>query len=150
VDPARAAALYAPFRPRRGRRVGYPLLVLAVGTFVVLAFALPGEATAADTAMFLAFALLFGLVMHRFLAVRALPSPDGLLVVNLLTRRRLEWAEIVDVRFGGGDPWVVLDLDDGDVLPVMGVQRADGAFGVAESRRLATLVALHSRTPRDD
>jgi hypothetical protein len=71
-------------------------------------------------------------------------------VVNLFHSRHLDWAEVVAVRFGGGAPWVMLDLDDGDELAVMGIQRADGAFTQAEARRLATLVALHSRTERDD
>ena len=54
------------------------------------------------------------------------------------------------MRLGDGDPWVMLDLSDGDVLAVMAIQRADGAYAVAEARRLATLVAAGSRTPRDD
>ena len=51
---------------------------------------------------------------------------------------------------GPGRPWVQLDLSDGDTLAVMGIQRADGAFADAEARRLATLVAMHTATPRDD
>ena len=69
---------------------------------------------------------------------------------NLITGRSLEWAQIVAVRFGGGPPWLILDLDDGDSLPVMAVQRADGRAAEEQARRLATLVALHSRTERDD
>jgi hypothetical protein len=45
---------------------------------------------------------------------------------------------------------VQLDLADGDTLAVMGIQRADGAFAESEARRLATLVALHTTTQRDD
>ena len=52
--------------------------------------------------------------------------------------------------FGGGEPWVTLDLADGDTLAVMAIQRADGEDAVAEARRLATLVDVHSRTDRDD
>ena len=62
--------------------------------------------------------------------------------------RELAWAQVVAVRFGGGDPWVTLDLDDGEVLAVMAIQRADGARGEAEARRLATLVAAHTRDRR--
>jgi hypothetical protein len=57
---------------------------------------------------------------------------------------------VVAVRFGDGDPWVMLDLRDGDVLAVMAIQRADGAYAQAEARRLATLVAAGTGTPRDD
>jgi len=45
---------------------------------------------------------------------------------------------------------VMLDLSDGDVLAVMAIQRADGAYAQAEARRLATLVAAGTGTPRDD
>ena len=69
---------------------------------------------------------------------------------NVVYTTRLEWAQIVAVRFGGGDPWVTLDLDDGEVLAVMAIQRADGDRGRAEARRLATLVAERSATARDD
>jgi hypothetical protein len=91
-----------------------------------------------------------GWVLLRFGLLRADPSPSGLVVQNLVRRSDLAWEQIVAVRFGGGDPWVTLDLDDGDVLAVMAIQRADGAYGVAEARRLATLVAAGSRTARDD
>jgi hypothetical protein len=86
----------------------------------------------------------------RQATVRADVDEQGIVVRNLLLTRRLEWAQIVSVRFGGGRPWVQLDLSDGDVLAVMGVQRSDGAHAVAESGRLAALVEIHSRTARDD
>ena len=89
-------------------------------------------------------------MLLRFGRLRADPSPAGLVVRNLVRREDLRWEQIVAVRFGDGDPWVMLDLSDGDVLAVMAIQRADGARALAESRRLATLVAAGSRTPRDD
>jgi hypothetical protein len=86
----------------------------------------------------------------RQASVAAIPSQDGLVVRNLMVTTRLEWAQIVSVRFGGGRPWVQLDLDDGDTLAVMGIQRADGERAIAEARRLATLVAEHTATAQDD
>jgi len=86
----------------------------------------------------------------REAAVVAVPDEGGLTVRNLVVHRRLEWAEIVDVRFGEGRPWVQLDLADGDTLAVMAIQRADGAAAQKEARRLATLVARHTPTRRDD
>ncbi len=62
---------------------------------------------------------------------------------NVIYTRRLAWPQIVSVRFGSGDAWVRLDLADGSTLAVMGIQRADGARGEAESRRLAALVQAH-------
>ena len=89
-------------------------------------------------------------MLSRFARLEAVPGTSGLRVRNVLFTRRLAWAEIVAVQFGGGNPWAQLDLTDGDTLAVMAVQRADGERAVGEARRLATLVALHSRTERDD
>ena len=95
-------------------------------------------------------ALLIAGFCWRQASVRATVDDEGVTVRNLVYSRRLEWAEIVSVRFGSGRPWVQLDLSDGDTLAVMGIQRADGAYAEAEARRLATLVAQHTATPRDD
>ena len=97
---------------------------------------------------------LVGLLISGFClreaSVRARVDEQGVTVRNLVFTRRLEWAQIVSVRFGSGRAWVQLDLSDGDTLAVMGIQRADGAYAEAEARRLATLVAQHTATPRND
>jgi hypothetical protein len=82
--------------------------------------------------------------MWRYASLSAVPSDSGLRVRNLLTTRALDWAEIVEVHLVVGAPWVTLDLDDGDTLAVMAIQKADGSFGRAEASRLAALVAAHA------
>ena len=58
-------------------------------------------------------------------------------------------AEVVGVQFGGGEPWVSLDLDDGDTLAVMAIQKADGDVSGREASRLAALVqAFGESRPR--
>ena len=76
-----------------------------------------------------------------------MPDGAGLTVRNLLLTRRVEWAEIVSVRFGQGRPWVSLDLADGTTLAVMAIQAADGARAAREARRLATLVEFGTDAP---
>jgi hypothetical protein len=141
---------YREFRPQRARTVAYAVGGVWFLVMAGLAFFLPVRMAVLDRAGFLVLGLAVLWFMHRQASVVAVPSTGGLRVKNLFLTRQLEWAEIVSVRFGGGAPWVVLDLADGDTLSVMAVQRADGEQGVAESRRLATLVAQHSRTDRDD
>src|SRR5690606_3646177 len=109
----------------------------------------PG-AGVADRAAIVVVGLLGGLVAWRLGAVRAEPDENGLTVVNYVRRRRLAWAEVVTVRFGPSDPWVHLDLADGDVLAVMGIQRADGEHGMAEARRLVALVESFGEAPEPD
>jgi len=84
-------------------------------------------------------------LLWRYASIRAVPSPQGLVIRNLVTTRRLTWAQIVRVIFGGGAPWVSVDLDDTDTVAVMAIQKADGAYGRAEAARLSALVQVHSR-----
>lgn len=83
--------------------------------------------------------------MWRYASIRAVPSTQGLVIRNLITTRKLEWAQIVRVQFGGGAPWVSVDLDDTDTVAVMAIQKADGAYGRAEAARLSALVQVHGR-----
>ena len=142
--------LHAPFRPRLARVVALALaLVVAVAT-PALVVTIPGEFGLPDL---LGFALVGGAIVwfcYRQATVRVLADEQGVSVRNLMLSRRVEWAQIVSVRFGQGRPWVQLDLADGDTLAVMGIQRADGDFAVAAASRLATLVALHTRTAQND
>ncbi|HWS56979.1 MAG TPA: PH domain-containing protein [Actinotalea sp.] len=145
--------LHRPFRPRAARVVSLVLAVAVLALMVTIAVLLPevsAGGSASDRLGIAGFGLLVAWFLWRQAGVRALPDDEGLTIRNLLLTRRVGWTEIVSVRFGQGRPWVQLDLADGDTVAVMGIQRADGAGAEAEARRLATLVTLHSPTPRDD
>jgi hypothetical protein len=75
---------------------------------------------------------------------------NGLEVVNVFRRRRLAWAEVVDVSLRPDDPWLVLDLDDGTTLAAMGVQTSDGERARAAAGRLRALVEAQNVTPTDN
>ncbi|QKW10604.1 PH domain-containing protein [Streptomyces sp. NA04227] len=53
---------------------------------------------------------------------RVVATESGVRVVNILSSRSLDWAEIVQVNLRAGDPWVFLDLSDGTSLPALGIQ----------------------------
>ena len=153
-DRAGRDDLHAPFRPVRSRRVAVVVAVTQAVLFAALALLMPGSGPTAwqwyDRVGLLLFAALVAALLRRYARIEALADDAGLHVRNLVNSRDLEWPEVVAVRFGDGDPWVTLDVADGDTLAVMAIQRADGPQrSQAEARRLATLVALHSRTPRD-
>ena len=152
-------ALHRPFRARAARLVATVLAGAVLMMVGAIALLLPAPVQGQVGGMGMSVAdrvgvVLFGLAVVWFLlrhaGVRALPDDGGLTVRNLLVTRRVAWAEIVSVRFGADRPWVQLDLADGTTLAVMAVQSADGSHAAAEARRLATLVARHSRTTRDD
>lgn len=151
---ARTPDVDAPFRPVRARRVAIGFGVVQAVVLITLALAAPGDGPIPwhwyDRAGVVLVAALAAWVLSLFARLRADPRPGGLVVRNVIHRTELEWPQIVAVRFGGGDPWVTLDLDDGEVLAVMAIQRADGERGMAEARRLATLVAAHTSTGAND
>ncbi|GAB4070468.1 PH domain-containing protein [Angustibacter speluncae] len=139
----------AVFAPRRTRVVALGLGAGVTLLLVLLALFVPGRYEWWDRAGFVVVAVLIDLFLWRQASVRAVPSERGLHVRNLVVRRDLEWSEVVSVRFGER-PWPQLDLDDGDTLAVMGIQRSDGERAQAEARRLAGLVARYSAAARDD
>ncbi len=140
---------YAVFRPRRGRKVSLGVAVAALVIFTVGALSLPqgdplfGGWTVIDRLALELIGVAVAAVMWRFASIRAVPTRDGIVVRNLFTTRRLSWAQIVRVQFGGGAPWVTLDLDDTDTVAVMAIQKADGAISRAEAGRLSALVQVH-------
>jgi hypothetical protein len=152
-DDPRLAALHAPFLSVRGRRVAIAVAVaqaLVLGALATVPYGVSSDLSAVDRVGFCLVALAVGWVLARLAMVRAVPTSTGLQVRNIINTQDLEWAQIVDVRFPDGEPWVSLNLSDGDTLAVMAIQRADGDHGRAEAVRLSTLVELHSRTERND
>lgn len=98
-----------------------------------------------DRLLLLSCGVAVSALLWRFASIRAVPSTQGLVIRNLITTRTVEWTQIVRVQFGGGAPWVSVDLDDTDTVAVMAIQKADGAFGGAEAARLSALVQVHSQ-----
>lgn len=140
---------YATFRPRRSRVVSIGVAVALVVVFVVVAVRIPhGGVTGwntPDSVAMIAFGVAVAAFLLRYALVRATPTPQGLHVRNLVVSRDIEWAEIVNVQFGGGAPWLLLELSDTETMAVMAVQRSDGEFATAEAQRLATLVEANNR-----
>jgi Bacterial PH domain len=151
IDRGGQSDPYAVFRPRRGRQVATAMSVLSVVVFTGLALLMPsadpslGGWGPSDRLLLTCCGLVLAAGLWRFASIRAIPSPKGLMIRNLITTRTLNWAQIVQVQFGGGAPWVSVDLDDTDTVAVMAIQRADGAFGQGEAARLSALVQVHSR-----
>jgi hypothetical protein len=142
------------FRPRRARLVIYPMATVFVAAMVIGAFSLPTRGSMSfgtpDRFALVGMGLVVAYGLHRLADVRAVARPEGLEVVNIVHHTLLDWAQVIDVRLTRDDPWVMLDLSDGETLAVMGIQKADGERGLDQARSLARLVAEHSRTERND
>ncbi|MEU1272749.1 PH domain-containing protein [Streptomyces sp. NPDC002144] len=140
-------ALPVTFRPGRTRAV---LLTGGVAIFVVITTVAmlleqlgPGE----RLSFILTGALLFG-VLAMLARVKVVAEESGVTVVNIVSRRHLEWTEILHVNLRPGDPWVFLNLSDGTSLPALGIQP-----GIAKERAIADARMLRAlaeaRSTRD-
>lgn len=121
------------------------MAVAALVIFGSIALLLPGDLGAGswrapDRVLVFAVGAAIASVCWRYATIRAVPTREGLLVRNLFLTRTLTWPEVIGVEFGGGAPWVTLELNDTDTVAVMAIQRADGPTAMAEARRLAGLV----------
>jgi hypothetical protein len=140
-------ALPVTFRPGRTRAVlltaGIAFLVVITTVAMLLEQLTPGE----KLSFVFTGALLFA-VLAVLARVKVVADESGVTVVNIVSRRRLAWAEILQVNLRPGDPWVFIDLSDGTSLPVLGIQP-----GIAKERAIAdarTLRALaEDRSLRD-
>ncbi|MFJ6835337.1 PH domain-containing protein [Streptomyces sp. NPDC091209] len=134
-------SLPVTFRPARTRAVlltaGASILVVITTVAMLLEQLGPGE----KLSFIFTAALLFG-VLVLLSRPKVVADESGVTVVNIASRRHLDWAEIVQVNLRPGDPWVFLDLSDGTSLPALGIQP-----GIAKQRAIEdarTLRALAS------
>ena len=140
-------------RPRRARLVVYPCAAALFVVLVGIAILLPSGGTnpwgpGSRTAV-VVFAVVCVWFLHRLASVRVETDAGGATVVNVLTRRRLEWAEVVGVRLSRDCAWMMLDISEGSSLAAMGVIRSEGALAQEQARRFAAMVSEYSRTNGD-
>lgn len=131
-------ALPVTFRPGRTRAV---LLTAGVAIFVVIttvAMLLEQLSPGEKLSFVFTGAVLFG-VLAILARVKVVADESGVTVVNIVSRRHLEWAEILQVNLRPGDPWVFLNLSDGTSLPALGIQP-----GIAKERAIADARTLRA------
>jgi hypothetical protein len=136
------------FRPRRARQVIYPAATAIAIALVGGAVLAPSEGRGAwglgSRLALVGFAAVVVWFLHRLADVRVVAGTRHVDVVNIVHRRRLEWAEVVGVRLLRNDPWMMLDLSDGEPLAAMGVQQSDGAYAAEQTSRFAAMVREHT------
>ncbi|WP_103543714.1 PH domain-containing protein [Streptomyces sp. SM1] len=138
TTPGPLPALPVTFRPARTRAV---LLTAGTALFAIITLIAllleqlgPGERISFVFTAALLAGVLFLLARPKVVADEA-----GVTVVNIMSRRRLEWAQILRVNLRAGDPWVFLDLSDGTSMPALGIQP-----GIARARAVADARALRA------
>jgi hypothetical protein len=131
-------ALPVTFRPTRTRVVLVGVGVAVFAVLTVIGLILPATSTG-ERISFVFTGLVFLGVLLLLSRPYVTADASGVTVVNLTTRRRLEWAEVLGVNLRPGDPWVSLDLADGTSLPAMGIQP-----GIAKQQAIADAVTLRT------
>ena len=96
--------------------------------FGLIAVLLPGldaggQWRLGDRLFFAGVGLSIAALLWRYATIRAIPTRESLTIRNLFTTRTVPWLSVVDLRFGGGDPWVTIELDDTDTVAVMACRR---------------------------
>lgn len=137
-DPTPLPDLPVTFRPGHTRAI---LLTAGAAIFLtisVVALLLEPLGPGERLSFIVTGALIFwGLA--QLARIKVVADESGVTVVNIAGKRRLEWAEIIQVNLRPGDPWVFLNLSDGTSLPALGIQP-----GLAKQRAIADAGALRA------
>ncbi|ANH90567.1 MULTISPECIES: PH domain-containing protein [unclassified Streptomyces] len=137
-------ALPVTFRPGHTRAVllsaGAAIFVVIAAVAVLLEQLTPGE----RISFVFTGALLAG-VLALLARPKVVADDSGVTVVNIASRRHLEWPQVLQVNLRPGDPWVFLNLSDGTSLPVLGIQPGIARQrAIADARALRALVESHA------
>ncbi|WP_326761398.1 PH domain-containing protein [Streptomyces phaeochromogenes] len=143
-DTPELPALPVTFRPGRTRAVlltaGATIFVVITTVAMLLEKLSPGE----RTSFVFTAALLFG-VLALLSRPKVVADESGVTVVNIAGRRKLAWAEILQVNLRPGDPWVFLNLSDGTSLAALGIQPGIAKqHAIRDARALRALAEAHS------
>ncbi|MFF9088581.1 PH domain-containing protein [Streptomyces sp. NPDC014991] len=137
-------ALPVTFRPGHTRAI---LLSAGVLIFLVLsaiAMLLEHIGPGSRLSFVVTGALIFW-ALAQLARIRVVADESGVTVVNIASKRRLAWAEILRVNLRPGDAWVFLDLSDGTSLPALGIQPGIARQrAIADARTLRALVEAHA------
>ncbi|MGW7069755.1 PH domain-containing protein [Streptomyces sp. NPDC054855] len=131
-------ALPVTFRPSRTRAVLLTAGAAILVVLTVISLLIPGLSPGERLSFIFTGVLLFGVLM-LLSRPKVVADESGVTVVNIVTSRRLAWAEIVQVNLRPGDPWVFLNLSDGTSLPALGIQP-----GIAKQRAISDARALRA------
>ncbi len=132
------------FRPLLTRAVLLSVGAAVLVTFTTVGFLMPPPWSAADRVEMPAAGMLICALTLLLARPCVRADADGLTVVNLVSKRRLAWPEVLGVHLRSGDPWVYLDLSDGTSMAAMGIQSGNGGRRARrDATRLRALADAH-------
>lgn len=136
------------FRPRNARIVPYAAAAALLAAHVIVAILLPAGGprgwSLAPRISVVVFGAAVAWFLHRLADVRLVADSDGVEVVNILVRRRFDWAQVVNARLTRDDAWLTLDISDGSTIAAMGIQRSEGDRALVQVQQFRRLLADHT------
>jgi hypothetical protein len=135
------------WRPRTTRILAYTLASTILIGMIVLAIVVPAAWGTADRVGLVLFGALIAWILHALARCRITADAGGLTVVNPFYTRRYEWAEVVRVNMGVGDPWPTLDLASGDSIGAMGINGAERELAADQLAELRILLQVYGEAP---
>jgi hypothetical protein len=135
-------------RPQKARFIAYPLALLVVVIFTLIAFGLhgktgdgPGYFQRGDQAAMIGLGLCAAAAILLIVRPRVVADEHGVRVRNIIGGYDLPWEVVRAVTFGRGAPWLTLELHDDERVAVMAVQMTDKEYAVNAARGLRALHA---------
>lgn len=111
--------------PRRSRAVAYGVAGVLLVASVVFAVLLPSRFHLPDRIGVVVFFCGVAYLLHMLGRTRVEADERGVTLVNVFRVHRYEWAELIGVHMGVGEPWPRLDLADGSSIGAMGIQGSE-------------------------
>lgn len=131
-------------KPVKLRRTAYPVAVVLVVVFAVVAVLLRNTSTGVYFRVSDQVAMgLLGLLLAAGALLLARPrlraDAEGLEVRNIIGTTRLSWEQVEGITFPDGAPWARIELAHDEYLPIMAIQATDGQHAVVAMRELREL-----------
>ena len=139
-------------RPRKVRRIVFPVAVALVVVFVVVAVLLKSGSTGvefgtSDQVSIAAIGVVLACGALLFARPRVVADAEGIEVRNVLFGQKVPWSVIRAVSFPDGAPWARLELPQDEYVPVVAIQAIDGERAVVAIRELRALHRKYTDQP---
>ncbi|MFC7343797.1 PH domain-containing protein [Saccharopolyspora griseoalba] len=131
-------------KPVKLRRTAYPVAVVLVVVFAVVAVLLRNTPTGVYFSVSDQVAMgLLGVLLAAGALLLARPrlraDADGLEVRNIIGTTRLSWDQVEGITFPDGAPWARVEMAHDEYVPIMAIQATDGQHAVVAMRELREL-----------
>lgn len=141
---ANAGAGAVEVKPRKVRRVAFPIAAVLVVIFAVVGTLLRNTPTGvyfrvSDQVSMVVLGMLLAGGVLLLTRPRLRADSTGVEVRNILGTQHYPWNLVEQISFPNGAPWARLELPEDEYAPIMAIQASDGERAVVAMRQLREL-----------